>query len=298
MNNRIYFVLDTFIGFCFGLMNIKARHSSKPLTVVRNISPMLRTFLTISIFTILTVSYGQDLRNSTGKTFIGKRLEYLKFLNDTALYSSINAYTDTAQFYVQNDILFIKQRYLQTDQTGTKRIDRLYSYDIVMVKGDTLQLKNNYNSYNRQDTFLFVNIERLSENTTNFKFLRLDYSSPWSGTRQITVDSLGRVTFIDNPIMYSINSPGADKNAKPKNIKGQLTNDEFNNFKSLLSKTLPSRLPLKRGCPMDGATSNFEIIIGKSKIISSGCNLSWTHAFLLNYLYDIDGNKGLIKSKK
>lgn len=258
---------------------------------------MLRTFLTISIFTILTVSYGQDLRNSIGKTFVGKRLEYLKFLNDTLLHSSISSYTDTAQFYVRNDTLFIKQRYLQTDQTGTKWIDRLYSYDIVRVTGDTLQLKNNYNAYNRRDTFLFVDIETLKENTTNFKFLRLDYSSPWSGTRQITIDSFGRVTFMDNPIMYSINNPGAYKNANPRNFKGQLTKGEFDNFKNLLSKSLPSRLPLKRGCPMDGATSNFEIIIGTNKIKSSGCNLSWTHAFLLNYLFDIDHNKGLKKAK-
>ncbi|MBL0070021.1 MAG: hypothetical protein IPP39_16560 [Chitinophagaceae bacterium] len=82
-----------------------------------------------------------------------------------------------------------------------------------------------------------------------------------------------------------------------QNIKGQLTQKEFTNFKNLLSKSLPSRLPFKRGCPMDGATSNFEIIIGSKKIKSTGCDLSWTHAFLLNYLYDIDHNKGLKKAK-
>lgn len=247
---------------------------------------------------ISTVLHGQDLSSLSGKTFIGKRLEYLKFLNDTTLYSSINSYTDTAKFYKQNDTLFVKQRYLQTDQTGTKWIDRMYGYKIIKLTDDTLSLKNNYNYSNPKDTFFFVNIEKLKEVTVHFKFLRLEYSSPWNGTKQITIDSLGKVSFVDNPIMYSIDNPGADKNAKPKSISGQLTQKEFTNFKNLLANSLPSRLPLKLGCPMDGATSKFEIIIGTKRIKSTGCNLSWTHAFLLNYLYDLDQNKGFVKSKK
>ncbi|MFT3844311.1 MAG: hypothetical protein QM725_04610 [Lacibacter sp.] len=259
---------------------------------------MFRPFFTILIFIISTVLHGQDLSSISGKTFIGKRLEYLKFLNDSTLYSSINSYTDTAKFYLQDDTLFVKQRYLQTDQTGTKWMDKIYSYKIVQLTSDTISLKNNYNYSNPRDTFFFVNIDNLKEATSDFKFLRLQYSSPWSGTKQITIDSLGKVTFADNPLMYSVNNPGADKNAKPKNISGQLTQKEFQGFKGLLANSLPLRLPLKRGCPMDGATSDFEIIIGTKRIKSTGCNLSWTHAFLLNYLYDIDKNKGLVKLER
>lgn len=259
---------------------------------------MLRTLSTISVFIISSTLHGQDLSSLSGKTFIEKRLEYLKFLNDTTLYSSINSYNDTANFYMQEDTLFVKQRYLQTDQTGTKWIDRIYGYKIIQLSADTISLKNNYNYSNPRDTFFFVNIDNLKESTSDFKFLQLQYSSPWSGTKQITIDSLGKVTFADNPLMYSVDNPGADKNAKPKKISGQLTQKEFENFKSLLSNSLPLRLPLKRGCPMDGATSDFEIIIGTKKIKSTDCNLSWIHTFLLNYLSDIDQNKGLVKSKK
>ena len=230
-----------------------------------------------------------------GKTFISKTLEYLEILNDTTLYSSINSYTDTANLFLRNDTLFIKQRYLQTNQTGTKWMERLYDYKIIAFSNDTLQLKNNftfnYKPDNWEDTLLFVNMEKLKEPVTDFKFLSLDFSSPWSGTRHIKIDSLGKVTFIDKPILYSRDNPRANKNAKPKKIKGQLTQKEFAHFKNLLSKSLLSRLPFKRGCPMDGAISNFEIIIGSKKIKSTGCDLSSTHAFLLNYLYDIDDNK-------
>jgi hypothetical protein len=265
---------------------------------------LLLRFILLPTLLFATKANGQQHgvpSNLVGKTFVSRTLEYLEILNDTTLYSSINSYTDTAKLFLQNDTLFIKQRYLQTDQAGTKWMDRLYDYKVITLSDDTLRLKNNfrfnYKSANLEDTLFFINIEKLKEPVTDFKFLRLDFSSPWSGTKQITIDSLGNVTFIDSPILYSINNPSADKNAKPKSIKGRLTQKEFLNFKNLLSKSLISRLPFKRGCPMDGATSNFQILIGAKKINSTGCNLSWTHAFLLNYLYDVDQNQGLRKAK-
>lgn len=240
--------------------------------------------------------------NLIGKTFVSRTLHYLEILNDTTLYSSINSYTDTAKLFLRNDTLFIKQRYLQTDQTGTKWMNQLYNYKVIALSEDTIQLKNNFKySYkppNWEDTLVFVNIEKLKEPVTEFKFLSLNFSSPWSGKRQITIDSLGKVKFIDNPILFSNENPDGDKNAKPKNITGQLTEKEFNNFKNLLSKSLPSKLPYSRSCPMDGASSNFEITIGRQNIKSTGCDLSWIHGFLLNYLYNLDQNNGLINKSK
>jgi hypothetical protein len=265
---------------------------------------LLLRFILLTALFFATRANGQQLSipsNLVGKILVSRTLEYLEIQNDTTLYSSINSYTDTAKLFLRNDTLFIKQRYLQTDQTGTKWMDRLYDYKVITLSDDTLRLKNNfrfnYKPPSWEDTLLFVNIEKLKEPVTDFKFLRLDFSSPWSETKQITIDSLGNVTFVAKPILYSRDNPGANKNAKPKGIKGQLTQKEFTNFKSLLSKSLPSRLPFKRNCPMDGATSNFEIIIGSKKIKSTGCDLCWTHTFLLNYLYYIDQNKGLKKGK-
>jgi hypothetical protein len=258
-------------------------------------------FILIPALLLATNANGQssNLNKLVRKTFVSRTLEYLEILNDTTLYSSINSYTDTAKFFLRNDTLFIKQRYLQTDQTGTKWIDRLYDYKVISLSYDTLRLINNYRfNYrpaNWEDTLFLVNIEKLKEPVTDFRFLKLDFSSPWSGAKQVTIDSSGKVTFIDDPIPYSINHPNADKNAKPKNMKGQLTPNEFANFKNLLSKSLPSRLPIRRGCPIDGATSDFDITIGTKRIKSIGCDLSWTHAFFLNYIYGIDQNKGLIK---
>jgi hypothetical protein len=265
---------------------------------------LLLRFILIQTLFLATHANGQrsfNVSRLVGKTFVSRRLAYLEILNDTTLYSSINSYNDPAKLFLRNDTLFIKERWVQRDQTATKWMERLYDYKVLTLCDDTLRLKNNFQFTNKpanwEDTLFFVNIEKLKEPVTAFKYLKLDYSSPWSGTKKITVDSLGNVTFLDIPIPYSMDHPAADKNAKPKNIKGKFTQNEFTNFKNLLSKSLPSRLPFKRGCPLDGATSNFEILLGKNKIISRGCNLSWTHAFLLNYLYNIDQNKGLKKAK-
>ncbi|OQP63697.1 hypothetical protein [Niastella populi] len=265
---------------------------------------MLRVFILIFFFFLTTLANGQGfnrVQDLSNMTLVSKKLEYLKILNDTTLWSSINSDKDTALFFLRNDTFYIRQKYLQTDQTGTKWIERLYGYKVIKIAPDSLTLKNKYpfgyKPDDWEDTLVFVNIEQIKEPVADFRFLKLEYSSPWTGERNITVDSLGRVNFVDNPIQYSINNPTADKNAKPRSFSGQLTMKELINFKNLLSKSLPSRLPLKRGCPMDGSTSNFEIQIGTKNIVSTGCDLSWTHASLLEYLFDIDQNKGLVKSQ-
>jgi len=255
---------------------------------------VIRFYFTLILSTLLlTKINGQQITNlsaTAGKVFVSRSLEYFKVLNDTSLFSSINLYNDTATFYVAGDSLFIKQRYWLTDQTGTKVVNKLYDYKIITLYNDTIELKNK----NWKDPLVFINIEKLREPVDDFKLLQLDMSSPRHGTRKIIVDSARNVTFIYNPIPYTVDNPLSDKNAKPKNIKGKLTPKEFSNFLNLLSRSLPSKLPRLRGCPFDAATSDFEIIIGAKKIRSTGCNLTWIHDFLLDYLYDIDRNKGLI----
>jgi hypothetical protein len=263
----------------------------------------MHRFYSSLLFTLLvsTNTNGQpppDLRSTVGKKFVSRTLEYMEIVNNTTLYSSINFYTDTARFFLSHDTLFIKQKYLQTDQKGTKYAEKLYDYKVIALAADSIQLKNNfrldYKPTNWEDTLVFINIEKLKEPVAALKLLKLDYSSPLTGRRHITIDSLGKVSFIDEPIPYSIRHPEADKNAKPKNIRGELTQKEFIKFKNLLSMSLPSKLPPNRGCPMDAAISSFEILIGTKKITSIGCDFSWIHTILFDYVYDIDQNKALV----
>lgn len=273
------------------------------VAVVRNLHPMFRTCLLVLFIVVTNVASGQNLtivKNLRDKTYVSRRLEYLKFLTDTTLYSSINSYTDTAIFFLRNDTFFIKQKYLRTDQSGTTQIEKLNDYYLIELSSDTLKLKNNYpfdyKPGDWEDTLIFVNIENLKESTKDFRFLKLDFSNPWRGVRHITINDLGKISFTDTS--YNLNDPITFQKSKTRHLYGRLTPEEFANFKSLLSKSLPSRLPLERSCPIDGTISNFVIRIGNETITSIGCNLSWPHAFLLDYLYDIDKNIGFVKQEK
>ncbi|MFT3911498.1 MAG: hypothetical protein QM737_18890 [Ferruginibacter sp.] len=256
----------------------------------------LKYLFLIFIFLVSKINAQNHLsfHDCINKIFVGGNLEYLEILSDSSLYSSINSYNDTALFNIKNDSLSIKQHYWLTDQNGTSFQIKFYNYGIKRVSRDTIILE-----YEAKDFFYnkpikkkieFVCLDKLEESTSEFKFLRLDRSSPWTGNRMVIIDSLGKVTFKSDPFSISFDST---KIEKKKNIKGQLSSTEFISFKNLLSKSLISKLPLKRGCPIDGATSNFTIQIGSKTYKSIGCELSWIHARLLNYLYEIDLNKGL-----
>ena len=256
--------------------------------------PLLRFIFLITLF-FATKAKGQqpfNFNKLTGKTFVSTTLDYLKILNSTTLYSSINSYTDTANYFLQNDSLFIKQRYLQTDQTGTKWMNRVYAYKISTFSDDTIKLihKDPFVLPLREErTFFFVNVENLKESVKEFKFLSLN-----SPRKKITIDSLGNVTFYEDRKIYKYDTV---LNIPPLLFKGRLTQNEFVSFKKLLSKSLPSRLPSERPCGIDAWFIDFEIMIGSNNIKSIGCELSWTHVALANYIYGIDKNKYLIRKR-
>lgn len=262
-------------------------------------------YLLIIFFFFTSKANGQEsmsIKNVIGKKFVSKQLEYLEIINDTTLYSSINSYNDTALFFLRNDSFSIRQAYHWTDGSGSGYTIKYYNYKLVFLTNDTICLENNYRfntkPTNWEDTLVFINIENLKESITDFRYLKLDCSSPWSGRQHIKIDNLGKVSFIADPILYSRDNPSADKNARPENINGQLSKNEFFKFKEILSMSLLSRLPSERDCPMDGTICTFEIVIGERKYKSSGCDLSWTHTSLLNYLYNIRENKEFRKITK
>ncbi len=255
---------------------------------------MLRPFYHIYfIFFFLTVGgagQGSGNRNDlVGKIFIGPELEYIKFINDSTLRASVNLYNDTAIFRLIGDTLRIQQRYIQTDGQGRKDIVRYYDYLLSAIGKDSFLLKGE-----GQDKWLrFMHLDRIKEPVEQFSLLKISFSGPWTSRRWVTIDSLGKVTFIDKPNMYSKENPDGDRNAKRRYFTGKLTPAAFARFKVLLSQSLPSRIYRFRGCPIDGGYTDFEIRIGASVYTSRGCFLTWPHAFLAHYVYDIDEEKGL-----
>jgi hypothetical protein len=228
-----------------------------------------------------------ETKKLIGRTFISNKLDYLEFINDTILYASFNSYNDSALFTIKNDTLSIQQAYSWTDNTGSGNTIEYNQFKIKYSKKDTISLQNISYKYSSKEkkTILFFNRENLKESITGFKYLKVYCSSPWFGEKKITINSSGRVIVYNNPFIK-----------KQITIRGWLTVEELIKFRNLLSNSLLSRLPLKRGCPIDGGVSDFEILVGTKLYVSKGCDLSLPHQFLLNYIYTIDKNRGLSKN--
>ena len=276
----------------FKYINIK-KYPALPLKL------FLCTLLLIVLFTAQTTAQKiYNTSNITGKTFISKTLEYLSIISDSTLCSSINNYSDTAAFSLANDSLIIKQQYGFIDKNGFGHNVKYYGYKIIALNIDTVWLQGNQTVNMAATSFdgrlLFINIDKLKEPIAGFTYLKIDCSNAWTGNKHITIDAEGKVvlsikTFIKNHLSK------IDSSIAPIKINGQLTVDEFNNFKVLLSRSLLSKLPVKRGCPINGRIANFEIVVGPKKYTSTGCNLSYVHELLFDYLYSLDINKGLIQ---
>jgi len=246
----------------------------------------------------LTAQKTYNTNNITGKTFISKTLEYLSIINDSTLCSSINNYSDTAAFSLANDSLIIKQQYGFINKDGFGNTVKYYGYKIVAFNIDTVWLQGNQ-AANMAATgydgrLLFINIDKLKEPIAGFTYLKMDCSNAWTGNKHISIDADGKVvltikTFVKNHLSK------IDSSIAPIKINGQLTVNEYTNFKVLLSRSLLSKLPVKRGCPINGRVANFEIVVGPKKYTSTGCNLSYVHELLFDYLYSLDSNKGLMQ---
>jgi len=262
------------------------------------IKKIFYVWLVMVFFTApLTAQQTYNTKNITGKTFISKTLEYLSIISDSTLCSSINNYSDTAAFSLAKDSLIIKQQYGFIDKNGFGNTVKYYGYKIIALNIDTVWLQGNQTvnmaATGYDERLLFINIDKLKEPIAGFTYLKMDCSNAWTGNKHLTIDAEGKVvltikTFIKNHLSK------IDSSIAPIKINGQLTADEFNNFKVLLSRSLLSKLPIKRGCPINGRVANFEIVVGPKKYISTGCNLSYVHELLFDYLYGLDSNKGLI----
>ncbi len=246
----------------------------------------------------LTAQQIYNTNNITGKTFISKTLEYLAIINDSSLCSSINAYSDTATFSLMKDSLSIKQQYGFIDKDGFGHTVKYYGYKIIAFNSDTVWLQGNQ-AVNMAATrydgrLLFINIDKLKEPIAGFTYLKMVCSNAWTGNKDISIDADGKVVLTIKRFVKNHLSK-VDSSIGPIKIIGKLTVDEFTNFKALLSRSLLSRLPIKRGCPINGRIANFDIVIGSKKYTSTGCNLSYVHELLFEYLYSLDSNKGLMQ---
>lgn len=247
-----------------------------------------------SFFLSLTIAFGQN--KTKGKVYVSSTLEYLHLINDSTLWTSIGDENDTTAYYIKADILRIKNQYWRTGANHqTDNIIEWHDYKILKQSDDSLFLLNNFKGYakpyNWEDTLNFISIHRLKETIAKFKHLTLDYFSPFDGTLKLNIDSSGKIT-------YERTAEITSGKETLTSLKGELTKKEFARVLDTLAYSLPSRFAKRRRCGLDGPIIDFEITFNDKTVLSKGCSLKWTHAFLFNYLYDITKNKGFVKRQR
>lgn len=226
------------------------------------------------------------------KTFIGNRLEYLKFLPGNKLLTSIIGENDTSTYYVLNDTLFIAEEYITNRNRIREEVTEWHKFLISKSNEDTLELyKSEMDTRNKRDTIKFINRQRLEKPITNFTRIILSFNNALEGTVEtITVDSLRHV-FIDIQTSTFFKKEFTT-------VKGQLTKIGYKIFLDKLKHFLPHKLPgYTYRQVLDGYYFRLELQFNGTKKISSGNSLSWIHAELIDFLLDIQKQEGFIKNK-
>lgn len=220
-------------------------------------------------------------------------MEDLEILSDSILVTSIQNHDHHSIYKVKNDALFIKQHHIS--KSSTRYSVEYLGYKILNFKTDTIILKSDYRAESNLpqgpgDSLVFVSLDKLKQPVNNFRYIKLSFNSSFGSVADISVDSTGKVSYLTFPEIK-------DENGKILALTiGYLSDNEYANFKNVLSKSLIMNLPELRGCDMDDGEKDFEVSIGNKIFITKGCVLHYPQGLLFKYLYGLDKNEG-VKNK-
>lgn len=227
-------------------------------------------------------------------TFVGPNLEYVEFRNDTSLVTTLyDNEWDTTAYLIKSDTLFIKKTHLETRGDGDHRWVEWRPYRLLSRRLDMIRMVTPPREYGklagRIDTLDFVAYDNLKEPIHTFTYFNIHEEGPFSGTIDITIDSTGRLVYY-RKIRHPYDT--TNKTTNQLTVR-QLSKQEFNQFKNLLSYSLLSKLRRFRGgCDaMDAGPTTIEIIYNDKKVISKGCTMNWPEAIVYNHVYDLANTK-------
>jgi hypothetical protein len=109
-------------------------------------------------------SYGQSIKKD--KVYVSDQLEYLHFLNDSTILTSIGDEQEKTKYFINHDTLFIRNEYWQTGpEDTTYHIIKWQAYKISKNSSDSLFLLNpykfGYKPDNWEDTLKFVSLYKV-----------------------------------------------------------------------------------------------------------------------------------------
>lgn len=228
-----------------------------------------------------------DTKKIISNTFISDKLDYLEFINDSTLNTSLGFFNDTATYYFKGDSLTANRYKKCSNRTNVGCWSKYYSAKLILIRNDSIVLVNpcllDKKPKDWEDTLVFVNLELLKEPIVDFKYLIYGFES-WGGIDRLIIDSSGKATFLRMPVERFPPDSVKQLYNKQKKISERLSTTELAKFKTILAKSLLSKLPLTWPCAIDDLPFTFEILIGDQTYKNKGCYLSWVHRFLLDYV--------------
>ena len=240
---------------------------------------MKTQILILNILISCQLAFGQDLKNGlTGKVLVDSDFNFIELINDSVIYSSfLYQLSDTANYEIVENDLIVKQKVYAPSTTLGYKIRQLKYYISKQTDSTLTLISPNNIRLDYKDINLFPN------KISDFEYIELEYLTPWDNSRLIRIDSSG--IYYDKITYLPLKSRRFKR--KYKVIKEQLNDSEIMILKQKLTDYYSIYLPTERGCPIDGATSNFMIKINGQLIESKGCSLSLIHSKLLDYLLNI-----------
>ena len=206
-----------------------------------------------------------DTKKINNSTFISDKLEYLEFIDDSTLNTSLGFFNDTAAYYFEGDSLTANRYKKCSNRTNVGCWSKYYSAKIILLRNDSIVLVNTCllgkKPMDWEDTLVFVNLELLKEPIVDFKYLIYGFES-WGGIDRVIIDSSGKATFIRMPVERFPPDSVKQHYNKQKIISEQLSTTEFAKFKTILAKSLLSKLPSTWPCAIDDLPFTFEILLG------------------------------------
>lgn len=226
--------------------------------------------------------FGQSLHKNV---FAGPHLEYLEFRNDSMLVTTFNEDWDTTAYLIRSDTLLIKKEHWTTDRDGDHHWVEWRPFTLLSRQADTIRMSVPSDGHSKPDTVMLVCLENLKEPIQSFAYFNITDKSPWHGTIDISIDSVGRLVYY-RKTWDPIHGDTAPKIQTTVRVLSKL---EFSRFKGVLSYSLLSRIRRFRGgCDaMDAGMTSFEIIYNDKKVISKGCTMKWPYVFLYDHVYDL-----------
>lgn len=158
----------------------------------------MHKFLSILLLfscSLLSAQTPEKLQHIYGQLYYNTEGDFIGFISDSVLVSSLNSDGDTAKYNIVRDTIFARQTFRFSDGNGYGTGTDVHYYLLKRTNPDAIVMKahgaydRDYNQHLSEQTY--YNSERLKESTKGFKYAQLELTGPWNGYTQIKLYANG-----------------------------------------------------------------------------------------------------------